>query len=415
MKRQSFQFKQFEERKRQHIEQALHPSNQAAAECHGLAQIKLLHEALPDFAFAEVDLTSHCFGRVTPTPFYISGMTAGHAKAFAINHRLAKACEKRGWVLGVGSQRRDLEQLRAKPSRTGTVKTLDNWARLRREAPELILLANLGITQVIPAQISELEDLIEACWADALVIHLNPLQEVLQPEGTPQFQGALAAIRAVAQQLATPLVVKETGCGFSLSTLRRLQPLRLAAVDMSGLGGTHWGRIEGGRAPQRSLQAAAAQTFANWGISTHDSVQAAVAVFKQQQASDGAHVLPPDAQATAVWASGGVRSGLDAAKLLALGADRVGYAQPALSAALESEQALLHWMALQEFELKVALFCTGSRTLGELRQRHSFLRLLAQAPAASGQPSAAARGLKKITTPPRAHRERAGSKERKKQ
>jgi isopentenyl-diphosphate delta-isomerase len=137
--------------------------------------------------------------------------------------------------------------------------------------------------------------------------------------------------------------------------------LKLAAIDVSGLGGTHWGRIEGARAQAGSLHAQAAQTFADWGIPTPESVREAHDVLSRAVMADRA--LPAQ-----VWASGGVRSGLDAAKLMALGADRVGYAKPALEAALRGEQALDHWMELQEFELKTALFCTGCQTPQELQK-----------------------------------------------
>ena len=339
---------QFEERKQSHIRHALDPRNQALG-LSGLDSIHLTHEALPDLNLDEISLSSTCLGRPSRTPFYVAGMTAGHEDAVEINHRLARACEKRGWAMGVGSQRRDFEN----HSQSASV---DQWKKPRDELPSLVLFANLGISQIIGAKIERLQSLVQEIEASALVIHLNALQECMQPEGTPHFRGALSAIKTVCRDLGMPVVLKETGCGFSEKTLARLSDVGLAAVDVSGLGGTHWGRIEGARAQDSgsSAQNLAAQTFANWGEPTAKAVVNASRLLKSGE----------------IWASGGVRSGLDAAKLIALGADRVGYAQPALQAVLENR--LDAWMFQQEFELKVALFCTGNKTPADLRQSGSI-------------------------------------------
>lgn len=342
----------FESRKQDHIRLALESAHQAT-EVSGLDQIHLPHEALPDLDLSEVTLESVCLGKTSPTPFYVAGMTAGHADAPELNRRLARACEARGWAMGVGSQRRDLE--------VGNQQSPDHWAMLRKEVPRLTLFANLGISQIIRASTTEIHRLVELIEAQALVVHLNALQECFQPEGTPQFRGAFDALKRVVRELEVPVVLKETGCGFSKSTLRRLGDIGLRALDVSGLGGTHWGRIEGARAlqtPGGAIQAQASRTFAQWGETTVDSVRWAREVFSEGQ---------PE-----IWGSGGVRSGLDAAKLIALGAHQVGYAQPALKAALAagdagSENALLQWMEQQEFELRVALFCTGSANPKALR------------------------------------------------
>ena len=337
--------RQFEGRKREHIQHALNPAHQAQGRS-GLDLIHLHHEALPELNFEEIRLDAVCLNKPSATPFYVAGMTAGHADAMDLNQRLALACQARGWAMGVGSQRRDLE------AREDGV--LQEWRRLRARVPQLTLFANLGISQLISTPVSEIRRLVDAIEAQALVVHLNVLQEALQPEGTPQFKGGLAALRKICVELGVPVVVKETGCGFSFGTLKRLSEIGLAAVDVSGLGGTHWGRIEGARAASMSLQAQAAETFAVWGESTVDSVIAA------HQALLGT---------TEIWASGGVRTGLDAAKLIALGAHRVGYAQPALQAAIEGDEALDRWMLQQEFDLKVALLCTGAASPEILRKK----------------------------------------------
>jgi isopentenyl-diphosphate Delta-isomerase len=337
---------QFEKRKQDHIALALSTANQAVGRS-GLESIHLNHEAISDLDFEKIKLGTPCLDMVLPTPFYVAGMTAGHADALSINWMLAQACEDRGWAMGVGSQRRELE------AGIGA-SAIDDWKSLRQGVPHLVLFANIGLSQLIKAKVTDIQRLIESIDAQALCIHLNALQEAIQPEGTPQFKGAWQALETLCRVLSRPVVIKETGCGFHLSTLRRLAQIGPAAVDVSGLGGTHWGRIEGARAGNHSLHQAAAATFANWGEATVDSVLAAREALSPQ---------------TEIWASGGVRSGLDAAKLIALGAHRVGYAKPALEAALTGPIELRRWMELQEYELRIALFCTGAATPAQLRNK----------------------------------------------
>lgn len=338
----------FEQRKRDHLRLALAPAHEARG-LSGLDAVHLMHDALPELDLEDVRLDAQLLGQAAPTPFFVAGMTAGHADAPALNLRLARACARRGWALGVGSQRR---QLAGPAELTGAV---DQWRRLRDAAPGLVLIGNLGLSQIVATPLPLLRRLVQSLDAQALAVHLNPLQECLQPEGTPQFRGGLAALRDLCAGLGVPVVLKETGCGFSPRTLAKLQGLGLGAVDVSGLGGTHWGRVEGARAEEGSPLALAAATFANWGEPTVDAVRAACRLL-------------PD---TELWASGGVRSGLDAAKLIALGAKRVGYAKPALQAALWGDAALDDWMARQELELRIALFCSGARTPAEMRRLHT--------------------------------------------
>lgn len=337
---------QFESRKRDHIRLALDSSHQAHG-LSGLQGIQLIHEALPELNLNEIDLSQDCFGLRLNTPFFIAGMTAGHADASQINDRLASAAEERGWAMGVGSQRRDLD-LRE--------ESKAEWKTFRSRRSKLVVFANLGGAQLLHSGSDQVIRLGELLEANAICIHLNPLQEVIQPEGTPQFKGVLQAIENLARASKIPVIVKETGCGFSKSTLARLKNTGVAAVDVSGLGGTHWGRIEGSRSLEDAISAKASVTFSDWGISTVDSVLNAAETFAGQTKIK-------------IWASGGVRSGLDAAKLIALGSDRVGYAQPALQAALQGSDALIEWMKLQEFELKTALFCTGSSSVEKLKGR----------------------------------------------
>ncbi len=333
-------FKQFEQRKQEHIELALMQTNQAT-EASVLDTLSLCHEALPDLNFAELDLATTRFGRDVPNPFMISSMTAGHQAAVAINTHLMTAAAAQGWAMGVGSQRRELTD----PDESAL------WHTLRQSFPDVTLFSNLGIAQLITASLADIQRITDAITADALIIHCNPLQEALQPEGTPEFTGCWHALERAVNALPLPIIVKETGCGFSSSTLKRLNNIGVHAVDVSGLGGTHWGRIEGHRAPAESQGRRAAKTFASWGIDTVQSILSAKQINPSYE----------------IWGSGGVRHGLDAAKLIALGATTIGFAKNMLAAALESSDAVIAEMAAIEYELKLALFCTGSRVLTELQ------------------------------------------------
>lgn len=332
-------YKEFEKRKQEHIELALEPSSQASD--NELDKLSLTHEALPDFNFSEINISSYRFGKLVPSPFFVSSMTAGHKNALSINYTLVAACAKSGWAMGVGSQRRELTDPNAKLA----------WQKIRLEFPKVKLFSNLGIAQVINTPVDEISRLVEALEAEALIIHCNPLQEVIQPEGTPQFKGSLLAIKQLVKILPIPIVIKETGCGFSAPTLHRLNDLGIKAVDVSGLGGTHWGRIESKRALHGSIKQRSGETFSNWGIGTVSSVKNAIS-------------LQPNFE---IWGSGGVRHGLDAAKLLALGVTSVGFAKPMLIAALKGAAEVYELMQTIEYELRIAMFCTGSITVDLLR------------------------------------------------
>lgn len=333
---------QFENRKRDHIALSLSAKNQAVGE-GGFDRVELIHEALPDLNFDQIKISSSSLKLKTRTPFLISSMTAGHTKSGDLNALLARAAEASGWRMGVGSQRREL----------GDPAAAAEWKQIRKAAPKVILFGNLGLAQLIKTAVGDVERLVEGLEASAMIIHLNALQECMQPEGTPNFKGGLKALEALAKKLSVPVIVKETGCGFSRATLKRLRNLGLGAVDISGLGGTHWGRIEGERSKSGDFRKEAAETFAHWGIGTVKSLSEAVELKRDYE----------------VWASGGVRTGLDAAKLLAIGADSVGFAMPILDAALKGEAELLKRMAAIEFELKTALFCTGSANLEDLQKK----------------------------------------------
>ena len=337
----------FGQRKKDHIRLSL--ENQSQAVIHQFDKIDLQHQPLPEINFSEVTLDTQVFGHKLKSPLFISSMTLGHGDASGINHRLAKVAAQKGWMMGVGSQRKQLFDSKAS----------EECENLRQAFPKLILFGNIGLSQVIESSFQELEDLVSSLGAQFLVVHTNPLQEVLQKEGTPKFKGGLQALKTVCQDLSVPVVLKETGCGFSQSSLEKLRDIPLAAVDVSGLGGTHWGRIEGLRESPESLIYKVARTFEYWGISTVDSLLAAQKVS-----------LPFEC-----WASGGVRNGLEAAKLLALGARKIGFAMPLLRAAMEGEEALVNLTERLDMELKTAMFCLGCKTLDNLIGESSLWKL----------------------------------------
>ncbi len=334
-------YKQFEQRKQDHIDLALQKTNQAQ-EHNALDSVKLIHQALPDLDFDKISIKATRFGKQVAAPFIISSMTAGHKNAVDINLHLIKACSDSGWAMGVGSQRRELTDKKA----------FLEWTHIRRDYSQVSLFSNLGIAQVINASIGQLQDLTGSLSAEALIIHCNPLQEAIQPEGTTQFKGCWEAIARTVEGISIPVIIKETGCGFSKETLSKLNEIGVAAVDVSGLGGTHWGRIEGDRASQNFIRKRCSETFKDWGIDTVTSVRNAVSIKPNFE----------------IWGSGGVRHGLDAAKLIALGATTVGLAKPLLQAALVSAEEVKELMACIEYELKTALFCTGSQTLNDLKE-----------------------------------------------
>ncbi len=333
---------QFVQRKQDHIRLAMSEETQAVGQS-GLERITLIHEAFPEIDFADINISAHSLGMSLATPFLVSSMTAGHQEAANINRTLALACEQRGWLMGVGSQRRQLFDK----------ATQHEWREVLQLAPKARLLGNIGLSQLINTPIADIQRLVDSIAAVAMIVHTNPLQEALQPEGTPHFKGGYRALEQLCHKLSVPVVVKETGCGFSKQTLLSLNSIGIAAVDISGFGGTHWGRIEGLRCPENSLAYNAAQTFKNWGISTVQSLLDAVEIYPNYQ----------------LWASGGVRSGLDAAKLLAVGAKLVGFAKPMLQAALHGIEAVVELMELFEFELKVAMFCTGCLDMTALQEK----------------------------------------------
>jgi isopentenyl-diphosphate delta-isomerase len=267
-------------------------------------------------------------------------MTGGTDLAGTINRNLAAAAQERGVALGLGSLRTGLEQ----------PETLHTF-RVREVAADVLLFANLGAVQLNSGYgIDHCRRAVDAVEADALILHLNPLQEALQTDGDWNWSGLLAKIEDVCRSLAVPVVVKEVGWGISEQAARWLAGAGVAGIDVAGSGGTSWSEVEYHRAPTEELRRMA-KTFADWGIPTAD------ALVKVRVGAPGLPVI----------ASGGLRTGIDAAKALALGAVAVGVASPFLKAAAASPEAVIGTIDQFASELRVAMFCSGAGDLAALR------------------------------------------------
>ena len=329
------------DRKNQHLDVVLSGGGRHARDA-GFDAIRFVHEALPDLDHAKVDLGADFLGRRLKAPLLISSMTGGPARAEAINAHLAEAAQALGIALAVGSQRAALEG--------GGGSGLD--PSLRRRAPDTPILANIGAAQLTRGfGVEEARRVIDMIGADALIVHLNPLQEACQPEGDRDWWGVGAALEALVRRLDAPVVVKETGAGLSAATARRLAEMGVAALDVAGAGGANWGLIEGERATDPADKAHSL-AFADWGIPT------AVAIAQVRAAC-------PD---MVLIGSGGVRVGVDAARAIRLGADIVGQAAGVLQAATTSTDAVVEHFQVVIRQLRTACFCTGSANLQDLRR-----------------------------------------------
>ena len=307
----------------------------------GLQEIHFVHQALPELDLRDVTPATAFLGKPLAAPLLISSMTGGTEQAGRINLSLAEAAEACGVAMGLGSQRVALEDGRWAPT-----------FQVRRAAPNILLFANLGAVQLNNGYgLDECRRAVDMVAADALILHLNPLQEAVEPEGNSNFAGLLPKIEAVCRSLQVPVIAKEVGWGISATTARRLVDAGVAVIDVAGAGGTSWSQVAVHRARSQE-QAEVAAAFADWGIPT------AAAVVAVRQALPDVPLI----------ASGGLRNGIDLAKCIALGADLGGMAGPFLRAAAESTEAVQALICLTIEQLRVAMFATGSGRLAALRQ-----------------------------------------------
>ena len=330
-----------DQRKADHIKINLEKDVRSALTT-GLENYSFIHEALPELDLNRVDTSLSLFGKQLAAPILVSSMTGGTADAETINLRLAEAAQEMGIAMGVGSQRAAIEN----PEQ---VKTF----QVRRAAPDILLFANLGAVQLNYGygldQCRQAVDMIEA---NALILHLNPLQEAVQDAGDINFEGLGKKIEEVCKELQVPVIAKEVGWGISERTAKLLAGCGVSAIDVAGAGGTSWSQVEMYRAPDEFTRELAA-TFVGWGIPTAESIW---------NVKKAAPDLP-------VFASGGLRDGLDIAKCIALGATLGGMAGQFLKAAAISTKSVIQIMNLTKRQIEVTMFAAGVQSLTGLDVR----------------------------------------------
>ncbi|MBX3004686.1 MAG: type 2 isopentenyl-diphosphate Delta-isomerase [Anaerolineales bacterium] len=307
----------------------------------GLEKYSFLHNALPELNLDEIDLSVEVFGKRLKAPLLISSMTGGTSEAGTINQTLAEAAQEGGIALGLGSQRAAIEDASLEPT-----------FRVRNVAPDVLLFANVGAVQLNYGYgLNHLQRAVDMAEADALMLHLNAVQEAVQPEGDTNFSGLLKKIEIMCKQLPVPVVIKEVGWGISGELAKQLARAGVQAIDVAGAGGTSWSQVEMHRAKDPS-QARLAAAFVDWGIPTAESITQVRQAVKTMR----------------IFASGGLRSGVDVAKGIALGAELGGMAGPFLKAAVQSTKAVVQTIAEISRELQVTMFAAGA---GDIRSLQS--------------------------------------------
>jgi isopentenyl-diphosphate Delta-isomerase len=335
-------------RKADHIRICLEENVQFETNTNGLERYRFTHCCLPELDYSEVSLSTQFLGKSLGAPLLISSMTGGTDQAKTINSRLAEVAQTYKLAMGVGSQRVVVEK--PEVAHTFAVRSL---------APDILLFANLGAVQLNYAYgLDECLKVIDLLEADALILHLNPLQECIQLNGDRNFRGILDKIAILCKKLPVPIAVKEVGNGISAKMAQLLIEAGVSAIDVAGAGGTSWAKVESERA-QNPMQRRLGQTFADWGLPTAECL---VSI----------RTLAPEIP---LIASGGLRNGMDVAKTIALGADLAGLAFPFLQAASKSPEALDHIVQLLIAELTTVLFCTGNATLSALKHANSLQKL----------------------------------------
>jgi isopentenyl-diphosphate Delta-isomerase len=332
---------ELEQRKADHINAVLH-GDVRARRTSGLENVRFSHVALPELNFDDINLSVDFLGHVLRAPIMVSAMTGGLGIAKNINETIAEVCQDLGIGFAVGSQRIALEQ----NIYHGLGKNI------RRLAPTVPIMANIGASQLKSLNKSgSLPKLVEMIEADALIVHLNPLQEVLQQDGDKDWSGVLKQLETAVKTITQPIIIKEVGFGISSPVAEKLWNVGIKIIDVAGSGGTSWAAVEAARAPDQYRQEIA-ETFRDWGISTALSIQ----MVKQVN------------QPFLIIASGGLRTGLEAAQALRLGASVTGFAAILLPAAVNGVDSLHKAISKLITELKITAFCTGSSTITELKQ-----------------------------------------------
>jgi isopentenyl-diphosphate Delta-isomerase len=316
----------------------------------GFDDVRLVHNALPECDMDRIDTGTRFLGHPCKFPLFIAAMTGGHPETLEVNRRLARAAHTYGLGMGVGSQRAALEN----PDLEET------FSVARDEAPHAFLVANLGIVQLRDHGNEWADRAVSMIRADAIAIHINFLQEAIQPEGDHDASGCLDALRTLCEDFKYPVIIKETGSGISAETAGAVFGAGAKAIDIGGWGGTSWAAIESIRAEESSSERdkgliGLGQEFTDWGIPTVVSL------------CDVSRIGGP------IIATGGIRSGVDMAKSVVLGADLCGMALPLLQPALTGEKALFDAIDTIEHQFRVAMFLTGSRTISDLKAKHALI------------------------------------------
>ena len=332
--------KDINHRKTEHIKLCLTDQVEGVNKSTGLEGISFIHNALPEINFHDINIETSFLGKHLKAPFLVSSMTGGSELATEINVNLAAASEEKGWAIGLGSTRALLES-----------RAHEDSLLIRKQAKTVPVIANLGAVQFNYGYgVDECQRIVDATEADSLVLHLNSLQEIVQDGGDLNFEDLLPKIKKVCKNLSVPVGVKEVGFGIDGTVAEKLYSVGVHYIDVAGAGGTSWSQVEKLRT-EDPLREAAAEAFNNWGIPTKNCL---VSVRSKL----------PNAP---LVASGGMKSGLDAAKALTIGADVVGYARTLLKAATVSVEEVLNVMNQIEFELKMTMFGIGAKNLDDLK------------------------------------------------
>lgn len=337
------------QRKREGIEIPLNKDVQAKTTSTYLEYVKLIHNALPELDYDEIDISTNFLKRKFSAPLIIDSMTGGAPEAARINGRLGELAEKYGFAMGLGSQRAGLE----------SKQLAETYSIARKNAPSAFLIANIGGAQLAKGlTIDNIKKIIDMIQADALVIHLNPLQELIQPEGEPKYKGVFSKISEISGDLDVPVIVKEVGAGISKEVAVKLEVAGVSAINVAGAGGTSWAGVEKLRAEasNNDLKTHLGEIFWDWGIPTAASL---IEVKKT--------VKVP------IIASGGLRNGMEMAKCIVLGASMCAMAYPFLLKAAESKEQLFNFADTVIAELKSTMFLIGAMNLSVLKSSRYIL------------------------------------------
>ena len=334
---------EIEKRKKEHIMIAVSSISQVGT--NGLENYKFTSNSLPEIDFDKIDTQTKFLKKKVNYPFFISCMTGGILEGGKLNKNLAIAAEKYNIALGVGSQRAAIKN----PS-------LAKFYNVRKHAPNIPILANIGLVQLnYGFTYKEFQKCVDMVGADALVVHINAMQETIQPEGNRNWEGLLNKLEKVITKIKVPVIAKEVGFGMSKSVIERLVKVGVGYIDVAGWGGTNWALVEGlrGKADKEL-----GELFSNWGISTADSLENCSAV----------KLISNHYSLISVLASGGIRNGVEIAKCISLGADMVGIASPFAKAGLENEEKVEELIEKYAKEFKIAMFGVGAKNIKELQK-----------------------------------------------